>query len=271
VEAATTIEAFLRAPVGRYVAGSHFFIWCRSPDFTGSVLWGRPTERDTLDIVAVWRALHPQMMKAGRGFDVVTDGSRIESIDAAAFEAIVRDLREALPAYAATVRRQAIVHPAGLPGAAIAGLLPTVGAYSQWRLFAEPEEGFRWLERADGATACDEVSQLAARLSGISPWRRVIAELLRATPDAVTLPSVAKQLGRSERSLQRDLQQAGTSFRAELEAARIELARALLVDTDLKIDAVARRVGCASAAHFATLFKRSAGETPGAYRQRHRR
>ena len=81
----------------------------------------------------------------------------------------------------------------------------------------------------------------------------------------------ARRLGRSERSLQRDLQQAGTTFRGELEAARVELARALLVDTDLKIDSVARKVGCASAAHFATLFRRVAGETPSAYRERHRR
>jgi transcriptional regulator GlxA family with amidase domain len=87
----------------------------------------------------------------------------------------------------------------------------------------------------------------------------------------VTLAAAARRQGRSERSLQRDLQQGGTTFRAELEAARVELARALLVDTDLKIDSVARKVGCASAAHFATLFRRVAGETPSAYRDRHRR
>jgi AraC-like DNA-binding protein len=267
VERASAIEAFLRDPVGRYVVGRHYFIWCAALDFTGSVLWGRPEERDTLEIVGVWRALHPTM----RGFDVVTDGSRIESIDAAAFDVIARYLRDKLPAYAMSVRRQAIVHPPGLPGAAIAGLLPTIGSYFQWRIFAEPGEGFRWLERKDAEATCARVTALAAHLSGVTPWRRVIGELLRETPDDVTLAHAAKKLGRSERSLQRDLQHAGTSFRAELEAARVELARALLVDTDLKIDAVARRVGCASAAHFATLFRRGAGETPSAYRERHRR
>jgi AraC-like DNA-binding protein len=267
VEAASATNAFLRDPIGRYVIGRHFFIWCRAPDFTGSVLWGRPEERDTLEIVAIWRELHPTM----RGFDVVTDGSRIESIDGAAFDVIVRYLRDKLPTYAATVRRQAIVHPPGLPGAAIAGILPTIGIYYQWRIFSEARDGFRWLDRRDADDTCDRVATLATRLSGVSPWRRVIAELLRDTPDDVTLAHVAKKLGRSDRSLQRDLQQAGSSFRAELEAARVELARALLVDTDLKIDAVARRVGCASAAHFATLFRRGAGETPSAYRERHRR
>ncbi len=267
MEAASGSDAFLRDPVGRYVVGRHFFIWCRARDFTGSVLWGRPEERDTQEIVEVWRELHPRM----EPFDVVTDGSRIESIDAAAFDVMVRYLRDKLPTYARTIRRQAIVHPPGLPGAAIAGLLPTIGIYYQWRIFAQPRDGFGWLERRDGDDVCDEVSALAERLSGVSPWRRVIAEALRAAPDDVTLATVARRLGRSERSLQRDLQQAGTTFRGELEGARVELARALLVDTDLKIDAVARRVGCASSAHFATLFRRVAGETPSAYRERHRR
>ena len=267
MEAASAIEPFLRDPVGRYVVGRHFFIWCRGLDFTGSVLWGRPEERDTTEIAAIWGELHPRM----QAFDVVTDGSRIESIDGAAFEVVVRYLRDKLPIYARTIRRQAIVHPPGLPGAAMAGLLPTIGSYYQWRIFPEPRAGFAWLERPDGAAACDEVGALAERTTGVSPWRRTLGALLRDAPDDVTLAAAARRLGRSERSLQRDLQQAGTTFRAELEAARVELARALLVDTDLKIDSVARKVGCASAAHFATLFRRAAGETPSAYRERHRR
>jgi AraC-like DNA-binding protein len=267
VEEAGGIEPFLRDPVGHYVVGRHFFIWCRALDFTGSVLWGRPEERDTQEIADIWRELHPRM----EAFDVVTDGSRIESIDGAAFEVMIRYLRDKLPTYAKTIRRQAIVHPPGLPGAAIAGLLPTIGLYYQWRIFPEPRAGFAWLERGDGAATCDEVVALAERTTGVSPWRRILGELLRDTPDDVTLAAAARKLGRSDRSLQRDLQQSGTTFRAELEAARVELARALLVDTDLKIDSVARKVGCASAAHFATLFRRVAGETPSAYRERHRR
>jgi AraC-like DNA-binding protein len=208
---------------------------------------------------------------SGRGFDVVTDGSRIESIDGAAFDVMLGYLCEKLPTYAATIRRQAIIHPAGLPGAAIAGLLPTIGSYYQWKIFAEARAGFAWLERPDGDALCDEIAAVAVQSSGVTPWRRILGDALREEPDSVTLATVARRLARSERSLQRDLMQAGTTFRAELEAARVQLARALLVDTDLKIDAVARRVGCASAAHFATLFRWVAGEPPSAYRDRHRR
>jgi AraC-like DNA-binding protein len=268
VEAASGIGGFLQQPEGHYVAGRQFLIWCRSLGFTGSVLWGRPAERDTQELVGIWRELHPRMTA---GFDVVTDGSRIESIDAAAFEVMVGYLRERLPSYAQRIRRQAIIHPPGLPGAAIAGLLPTIGIYYQWRIFAEPRLGFRWLERPDSDETCDDVSAIALTVTGVSPWRRILGDALREEPEGVTLAAVARRIGRSERSLQRDLQQAGTTFRAELEAARVALARALLVDTDLKIDAVARRVGCASAAHFATLFRRVAGEPPSSYRERHRR
>ena len=153
MEAASGIEPFLGDPVGHYVVGRHYLIWCRGLDFTGSVLWGRPEERDTLEIDAIWRELHPRLHATATtgavdGFDVVTDGSRIESIDAAAFEVMVRYLRDKLPTYARTIRRQAIVHPPGLPGAAMAGLLPTIGSYYQWRIFPEPRAGFAWLERA---------------------------------------------------------------------------------------------------------------------------
>jgi len=267
VEASSGVDTFLREPAGHYLVGRHFFIWCHSLDFTGSIMWGRPEERDTQELVGIWRELHPRM----HNFDVVTDGSRIESIDAAAFEVMIRYLREKLPTYAQSIRRQAIIHPPGLPGAAIAGLLPTIGIYYQWHIFAEPRAGFAWLERGDGDAVCETVSRVAVQVTGVSPWRRILGDALRDAPDDVTLASVARRMGRSERSLQRDLHDTGTTFRAELEAARVELARALLVDTDLKIDAVARKVGCASAAHFATLFRRVAGETPSAYRERHKR
>ena len=79
MEASSGVETFLREPAGHYLVGRHFFIWCHSLDFTGSIMWGRPEERDTQELVGIWRELHPRM----HNFDVVTDGSRIESIDAA--------------------------------------------------------------------------------------------------------------------------------------------------------------------------------------------
>ncbi len=52
---------------------------------------------------------------------------------------------------------------------------------------------------------------------------------------------------------------------------RIEAAKALLVEGDGKIQAVAAEVGFRDAEWFSTLFKRLAGTPPGEYRERHRR
>ena len=264
---ASAVDEFLANPVGHYFAGRHFFIWCADPSFTGSVLWGRPAESDTEQIVRIWRALHPTLTS----FDVVTDGSRIESIDAAAFDVMLQYLGEKADAYKVSIRKQAIIHPQGLAGAAVAGILPAMKIYYRWQLFAEPAQGFAWLEREDSERVCAEVTALADRFAGSTELARVLEDALRGNPDNVSLPLIAKKLQRSARSLQRDLQQAGTSFRNELDVARVALARSLLVDSDVKIEAVARRVGCASAAHFATLFRRLTGETPGEYRARVKR
>jgi AraC-like DNA-binding protein len=264
VEPASAVDEFLANPAGHYFAGRHFFIWCADATFTGSVLWGRPEESDTEQIVRIWRALHPTL----RAFDVVTDGSRIESIDAAAFEVMLRYLGEKLPEYSAQIHKQAIIHPQGLAGAAVAGVLPAMKIVYRWQLFSEPAQGFAWLEREDAESVCRVVTALADRFAGSTELARVLEDALRGDPENVSLPIIAKKLQRSARSLQRDLQQAGTSFRNQLDVARVALARSLLVDSDVKIEAVARRVGCASAAHFATLFRRLTGETPGEYRTR---
>jgi transcriptional regulator GlxA family with amidase domain len=267
VEPASALDEFLARPAGRYYAGRHFFVWCHDQTFTGSVLWGRPEESDTEQVVRIWQALHPSLPP----FDVVTDGSRIESIDAAAFDVMLRYIRERVSLYTTMIKKQAIIHPRGLPGAAVAGLLPSIGMHYSWQLFGEPAAGFAWLERPDSEAVCAKVTALADRFAGTTELARVLEDALRADASQVTLPNVARKLQRSARSLQRDLQQSGTSFRAELDSARVSLARALLVDSDTKIESVARRVGCASAAHFATLFRRLTGETPGEYRTRVRR
>ena len=77
-------------------------------------------------------------------------------------------------------------------------------------------------------------------------------------------------LGVSERSLQRQLRQEGTSFRREVDAARIRAARTLLADTDQKITVIALEVGCATLQHFSALFRRMTGETPSEWRARQR-
>jgi len=77
-------------------------------------------------------------------------------------------------------------------------------------------------------------------------------------------------VGLSERSLSRRLSELGTSFRDEVQRARLRAAEALLVDTDLKLDAVGRAIGFTSRAHFSDFFRRATGEAPSEFRARRR-
>ena len=100
---------------------------------------------------------------------------------------------------------------------------------------------------------------------------RALEPLLSARGIAINAAEAASTLGLSERTLQRRLQQAGTSFRRQVQQAVFSHARTLLTDTDVKIEAIARQLGYSSAAHFADSFRRQAGVTPGDFRARARR
>jgi transcriptional regulator GlxA family with amidase domain len=61
-----------------------------------------------------------------------------------------------------------------------------------------------------------------------------------------------------------------TDARGWLALARVDAARRLLVESDLKIEAIARRVGCSSHAHLTSLFRRMTDQSPADYRTRMR-
>ena len=63
----------------------------------------------------------------------------------------------------------------------------------------------------------------------------------------------------------------GCTFRAEMKRLRMEKARHLLEDTNLKITAIASQVGLRDTTRFIAEFRRETGQTPGVYRQIHRK
>jgi len=72
------------------------------------------------------------------------------------------------------------------------------------------------------------------------------------------------------RTLQRHLQQAGTSYQQILDTLRQELAEHYLLHSDLQIQDIAQYLGFTESRSFHRSFKGWTGETPGEYRQRHR-
>ncbi len=84
---------------------------------------------------------------------------------------------------------------------------------------------------------------------------------------APNLARVARALGCSDRTLRRQLEKDGASFRGLWEEARRRRAELLLAAGRVSIDEVAFLTGFSETSAFARAFKRWNGQTPGEYRR----
>ncbi len=97
---------------------------------------------------------------------------------------------------------------------------------------------------------------------------KVEAALLRSLDHGQgTLEDTAERLGTTPRTLQRDLESAGTRFSAVKEALLEAEASRALRETDEAIDALAGRLGYATRRSFERAFLRWTGRTPAAFRR----
>lgn len=78
---------------------------------------------------------------------------------------------------------------------------------------------------------------------------------------------LAEELGISSRHLHRQLQKAGSSYRELVDDIRIELAKTLLQDSSLTVDAIARRLNFKEGPSFSRWFREMTKQTPGEYRR----
>ena len=264
MRAAATIEQFVRAPIGRWIAGRTFVVWCWSEDLGGAAIWGQPTETDFDQMFALVDAYQRDAVTRS----VVTDVGRIEAVSATAYAALLEHTRRRLPFYAERVRRHAMVRSGGLLGGLAEGFFPLLGAEHEWQVFESAEQAFGWLDRPDGGTAWRAVERIVDDASHTNPDQQRLRAYLRAHLGDATLGSASRALRVSERTLHRRLQAAGTCFRDELAAARVGAAQRLLIETDIKLETIARRVGCGSQAQFTHLFRRTVGQSPSAFRNR---
>ncbi|MCX5772666.1 MAG: helix-turn-helix domain-containing protein [Candidatus Hydrogenedentes bacterium] len=100
---------------------------------------------------------------------------------------------------------------------------------------------------------------------------RQVAMALRHIRDhacgEISIADLLKVVHLSRATLHRRFRAAlGRSPKAEILRVRLEQSRRLLVETDLTLTEVARRVGFASPEHFCYLFKAKLGQTPGKFR-----
>ena len=140
-------------------------------------------------------------------------------------------------------------------------------------LLFDPSDAARPLRSGDPALLGVARRRLDKMLGQIPPEddsiaarvKRVLLETLaRGEPTAA---AVARELGLSDRTLQRRLRAEGTWFRGILDAVRGELAVALLREPGVGIAEIAFFLGYSEPAAFHRSFRRWTGQTPLAYRR----
>lgn len=115
-------------------------------------------------------------------------------------------------------------------------------------------------ERADRVLATLALeSGVAARVAGL-----MASQLTQTLP---AKQAIASQMGMSERTLQRRLQEEGTSYQRLLDQTRHQQALELLGNREISLATVAGQLGFAEPSAFYRAFRKWQGVTPGDYRQ----
>lgn len=263
------LDDYLRDPIGRYLTGENFFHWYATPELCGFTVWGRPGEAQ---IQRLTQVLDVELAPAAPHLSLV-DASRVEAPDASGLSVLVKYMAPRISGFSQTVKRQALVRPEGMAGAVVGGFYSLVSSGYPTRAFADPHEALAWLGRPEDESRAlmNELNDLVMQQMGQSPLLGELHRVLRQRLVDANLADVARELGMSERTLQRRLREAGTSFQSELNTVQVRTAQTLLLESDAKLTAVAVEVGCASLQHFSSLFRKMTGESPSAWRARHRK
>ena len=260
-----SIAQFISAPIARYVVGRNWVYWCAHADLAGYVAWGRVEASDVRALAPILDAMHAQ---ATHAYCTMIDVRRVESVDASTFDVCARYAKTRLAAVSSAVARAALLGGAGFLGAIARGYVDVVPVSFPVAVFSGADEALSWLGRASDAPIVAEIEAVVSAAQTI-PLVRDLRALLDADT-RLTLGTAARRLHVSARTLQRRLRDKDSSFAAEVLAARLRVAQRLMLESDAPLLEIALDAGFASAAHLSTQFRNAVGETPSAWRARHR-
>ena len=116
---------------------------------------------------------------------------------------------------------------------------------------------------------CDELLADLSLRTGVAG--KIRASLLQDIAAPPTFAATARQLGTTTRTLRRQLQDQGTSFRKLVDELRTQVAVKYLRDTILTNEDIATAMGFSDPANFRHAFRRWTGKTPGEFRRSARR
>jgi AraC-like DNA-binding protein len=232
------------------------------------VVWGAPDDAVVGDVFAVAR--HMFHADIARGRRVLIDCRHVDRTDGSVMVGFVHRARQWVPPWSRSIARQAFVLPPGINGMMIAGTMPAAGAQHRILFTQDLDEAVAFVDHAAARVAHEAATAIAVQARGSSVLLFRVRSVLNASLAGVTIQDVASQLGTSTRSLQRELGRHGSSFSDELRRLRIAAARALLVDSDVKIEAVAAKVGFGTSSRMSAIFRRELAVTPSELRVRAR-
>jgi AraC-like DNA-binding protein len=251
-----------------YATDDNVMTWCTRPDLCGLALWGHLgfSEMHLLERTFESGARNGIATPC----DFVLDARRLRGLDSDLYEGLAHAARCGLPAIRRRVRRQALLRPAGLLGGVVSGFYVALGSELEWRVFTDLAPALAWFEESQPVALAAGLDRLVEE--AVSRTRLIVRvrEALAAGHGRAVLADVSRSLGVSPRSLQRALRELGTSFRDEVYRARIATSKKLLLETDHKIATIGHRLGFSNESNFITFFGRITGESPAAWRRRHR-
>lgn len=267
MRAALDVADFLSNPLGSYVSGSTYVYWCARPRLCGFSVWGRPS---VADVEAIVEAKKFELFETTPRHCSVADGRRLTGIDVAAYEVLARHVAEKFEKLGDRVERLAYLPPGGtgVVGAVAVGFFEVNKLPYPVGKFDDLAAALAWLGHPDPALAA-EIDEIQAKVTGETTFLGTVRRLLSVSTD-MTSERLAQALDISERTLQRRLAEAGTSFLDEVALARIKKAETLMLDSDLPIAAISAEVGFASPQHFSRRFREIHGEPPTDWRARRR-
>jgi AraC-like DNA-binding protein len=265
VELCRDPDAFVASPVGRCLIGEHIVAWFRSEELQVTAVWGAPTDADIDCLLAMKRARCRPGARPHRSLINLQD---LQQAERSHFERIHAFSERHCERLNQLALAGAVVRPAGFVGAAVEGFYALLREPSANRIFTSLPEALAWLGVPAAGSLLAGLSQLVACAQKGRPAVDELRRYLREHSPDVSLPVIARALGVSARTLQRQLTESGTSFQKEMNAARVRRAQELLRTTDLKLLAIGLEVGLRKPQHLSALFRRLTGETPAAFRRR---
>jgi AraC-like DNA-binding protein len=266
MRAAISVDDFLARPLGSYLVGATFVYWCARPRLCGFSLWGRPSATDIETIV---RAKKYELAPTTPRHASVADGRRLTGIDVAAYEVFAKYVAENHALRGDRIERLAyLAPPTGAVSAVAVGFFQVNAFPYPVSKFDDLPSALAWLGHADDRLAI-ELEEIQAGAAGGTSLLDALRRLLAGSLDA-TMADAAHALSLSERTLQRRLQEARTTFQDEVARARITKAETLMAESDRPISAIALDVGFASPQHFSRRFRELHGASPTDWRERTR-